>query len=207
MFSSEATVAADGSYRIDHVPPGDAEVCFVVPFYHSGGLSSYGYEQRTKVTLKPGQSTTVNIGGMGRAVIGRVVIPPSIAGQIDWTASQCEFSSRLHLPGRALPADWDRMDVQAKAKWNDQWRQSPDVRRYEEGFPKNIQYYPVKQEPSGSFRVEDVLPGTYIFVVQARSALRPPNPSRPPTRNSPSTQCQTAAATSRSTSAPSASPN
>jgi beta-lactamase regulating signal transducer with metallopeptidase domain/peroxiredoxin len=171
-LSSESTVAADGSYRIDRIPPGTVDVCFIVPLGHSGTMSSYGYAERTPIHLAAGETAHVNLGGKGRPVIGRVVMPPSIAGQIDWAFSNCEISTRLHLPGRVLPPHWDQMDAKGKADWDQQWQHSPEVVRY--GLElKGSRRYPFKLEPDGSFRVDDVQAGTYELQVQARDDSMP----------------------------------
>ena len=171
-ISSKSTVSDDGHFRIEHVVPGSVDVAFYVELASTTTSSTYGYAQRQKFEAKAGQTARVELGGLGRPVVGRVVVPTALAGQINWTASRYDINSRLHLPGRVLPADWKQMDAKAKAQWEEQWRQSPDVRRYDEEL-KTRKYYPVKLEPDGSFRVDDVQAGTYDFQVQAYDGSSP----------------------------------
>ena len=107
-ISSKATVSDDGHFRIEHVLPGPTEVAFYVELASTATGWSYGFVQPQKFEAKAGETARVEVGGSGRPVMGRVVVPPSISGQIDWLTSRCQISSR------AAPA-WPRPSGQLES--------------------------------------------------------------------------------------------
>lgn len=172
-LSSNATVSDDGHFRIEHVRPGPTQVGLYVLIAMSKSTWRGTYVQPQKIQVKAGETAHVDLGGVGRPVVGRIALPPSIANQVDWTFSDCSIRTRFRLPEPTLPANWNQMDAQAKARWYEQWRQTPQGRRYDEESKKS-KWYPFKVEPDGSFRVDDVEVGAYDFYIQVRDGSSPP---------------------------------
>jgi beta-lactamase regulating signal transducer with metallopeptidase domain/peroxiredoxin/protocatechuate 3,4-dioxygenase beta subunit len=166
---SDHTMADDrGHFVLSKVPPGKPEIAFVVTYGESNGMSGYSWTQRTPVIAESGKTAQVTIGGTGRPLIGHVVAPPELAKKIDWRSGSYWIQTKLHLPGRVLPADWNKMDEQARAKWNEQWSKSPEVVAYGKELEQR-KSFAVVVRPDGSFRVEDIPAGTYQFTINLTS--------------------------------------
>lgn len=121
-----------GEYRISHVPTG-------IPFG----------SQYTVAAVRAGETAKVMLGGMGRPVIGHVVIA-GLDSQPDW--SHVVHTLVLKLPDAQVPS---RADLEAYNAWA----------QTEEGRNRlrSQRQYGFRIEADGSFRVEDVQAGTYIM--------------------------------------------
>ena len=130
---------ADGRFTFDRVPPGEAWIGRQVI---SG--SSLSDTQRQNLTLAPGQSSTVNLGGMGRRIVGRVAIPPSLAQRQDWV-----FGWNCYITTKSFKDPTNILDL----LHNLYKAQQTEVR------------YPLEISQDGTFRIEDVAAGTYRLSV------------------------------------------
>ncbi|MGH9646224.1 MAG: hypothetical protein ACRD4E_05340 [Bryobacteraceae bacterium] len=125
---------------INFVPPGDRLLVRMIPT----GINSWQHSAPTGVTVKPGVTTAVTVGGTGRTVLGKIhVSEPSFA----WT----NVHGSLHLP---LPASFKQP---RSAEEQQKWSASPEAKL----ALKNYRAYPVEMSSDGSFHVEEVLPGKY----------------------------------------------
>jgi hypothetical protein len=161
-ISDSATVDPDGHFILSHVPPGKIMIVIEVKAAAADGMTTQvGYAQQTRVEVESGKTAEVSLGGMGRPVIGRLVMPPELAGvPAALAAGNSWISGKLHMAKRILPAGWDKMDEQTRAKWNQQWQQSPEVKAFE-NERENQKRYLVAVRPDGTFRADDVTAGEY----------------------------------------------
>ncbi len=70
-FLSNATADADGRFAFDRVPPGKVHVARTVRLSDRMTTSTHA----TAVEVGPGQTARIEVGGTGRPVVGRVVVP------------------------------------------------------------------------------------------------------------------------------------
>jgi beta-lactamase regulating signal transducer with metallopeptidase domain/thiol-disulfide isomerase/thioredoxin len=172
-MQDDAQTDADGHFTLAHVPPGRSTVGIEVRYGETPErMSMISWTQREKVDAVAGKTVTITLGGKGRPVVGRVQVPPALVGKVDWYRGSFAIRSRLHLPGRVLPPDWNTMDAAARAKWNQEWRKRPDVQQYNKELASEKDY-PVVVRPDGAFRVDDVVAGTYTINIRVEP---PPGP-------------------------------
>ncbi len=150
----------EGKFVFSTLPPGE---------YRIGYRGRFASSQSTNAIVGSGETVAVKIGGMGRPIIGRVVVTGADAAVTGKVASA---DLALRLPGEEIPRPAD------SAAYAD-WIESEGVRarmRSERSCSARIQ-------PDGSFRLEDIPAGTYIlsFLV---APDEPPgiSPSRRPER-------------------------
>lgn len=167
----EAVADGNGHFVLEHVPPGKTDIAIQVKSYEGLTWSSYTWTQRTRVDVEAGKTSQVTIGGKGRPVVGRFVGTPSLAGRINSFDASCWISTKLRLPDHALPPDWQKLDANARRRWNEQWQKSPEVQAYEKAREAAI-YVFVRIADDGAFRAEDVPAGSYELRVQV---MTPPN--------------------------------
>jgi hypothetical protein len=73
-FYSQTQTGPDGRFRLDHLPPGPMQICRQVR--ERFGSTTLGVDTLdTPVTIPAGRTITVNLGGAGRPVIGRLALP------------------------------------------------------------------------------------------------------------------------------------
>ena len=98
------------------------------------------------VEVKAGEVTQVVYGGVGRPVLGRVVLSDP-KRKVDWNSGHHSFGTKFPRPPRQLktPEEWE------------QWNHSPEMKEARE----NHRYYGLRLAEDGAFRIENVLPGTY----------------------------------------------
>jgi hypothetical protein len=165
----KATADAQGHFALSFVVPGDAGVALEVKTQETKSSASYGFAQRQRVTIAPGETTRIEIGGKGRPVTGRLVAPPEATGKVDWAYADTRISTKLGpYPKQDLPADWKQMDTAAQLAWQKAWSQRPEVQAFQKAQDAR-RYFPVRVESDGTFRVDDVPAGTYLLTVSLQS--------------------------------------
>jgi len=111
------------------------------------------------VEVAPGQTVTVAVGGVGRPVVGRVIVPPQARRQIDWTNANAGINSQL--PDVPLPEGFDEMTPGQQADWEAEWLRSEQGRAWRRAERHHL----VLVRADGTFRVEDVAAGGYELEV------------------------------------------
>ncbi|HEX5245004.1 MAG TPA: M56 family metallopeptidase [Tepidisphaeraceae bacterium] len=164
-MEEHVTIDSKGNFVIPRAPMGPAVVGIQVIWGDAKRPEQIGATQRVTVEVAPGKTNEVVLGGSGRPITGRVITPPNLADQLDWYGGRFEIRTRLHLPGRVLPADWKTLTDQQRFAWNEQWRKTPEVVAYEKELAKR-KYYPVVVHPDGTFRVDDIVAGDYVLYIE-----------------------------------------
>lgn len=171
----KADPADDGKFSFEKVPPGErvAALQFRLNDRESGRTAnSHG----VPVTVKPAGTSTVMIGGTGRPIIGRVHVTGAEVQDLDWKRDQHTMQSSITIPVNISPplitpnmSDGDRQ--KAFREYNE--RQAA-FWRTEQGraLERQRRSYTLVFENDGSFRVENVEPGTYSVYIS------PTNPDR-----------------------------
>jgi protocatechuate 3,4-dioxygenase beta subunit len=162
----ECTTKADdeGRFVLAFVPPGKANVAIQVKLGETPTSASYGFTKHQSIDVEAGRATRVTLGGTGRPVSGRLVAPAGLPAKVEWYYAHASITTKLDMPKRTLPPNWEKMDDAAKRQWNETWRARPEVQAYDKAI-RNREYFPVRVEADGSFRVEDVTAGTYRLQV------------------------------------------
>jgi len=155
---TSARTDANGRFAFPRVAPGDVWLTHRVSV-QPGDERQSGHQY---VRVEPGSQVRVQLGGVGVAVTGRV----------DWP-----FNDRLNFYGTMWanqshgmrpPDNWNTMTMEEKRVYERIWRNSPEG----EQFKKEVRNYEFRVQPDGSFRVEDVLPGSYQMQVRADAQKR-----------------------------------
>jgi peroxiredoxin len=77
-----------GRFRFDWVIPGSGRISRSVVTKFSGGASQHRPCWPEPISVKPGQTVQVTIGGKGRPVTGRVVLDGTPEAPIDWSRNE-----------------------------------------------------------------------------------------------------------------------
>jgi RNA polymerase sigma factor (sigma-70 family) len=144
---------ANGRFVFARVAPGDVWLTHSVVI-RPGEARPSGHHY---VKVAPGDHVQVQLGGIGRVVVGRM----------EWNSTdKLNFYGTLWAKenhGMRTPRDWRDMSMEEQRKYVRQWRESTEG----ELFKQEVRNYEFPVQADGTFRVEDVLPGRYRMQVRA----------------------------------------
>jgi hypothetical protein len=154
----ETLTDADGRYSFKTAAPG-------LSWLSRGPLTNrFRIDLHTLVDVKAGATTVTQMGGKGRAVIGRAATVPSNEPdtKLQWVnrGNQNVEGQYSHndRPSMKLPPGWERMSREEQTRLRLEWEENtPEGRlsvEHQWGEPFDI-------NPDGTFRIDDLTPGKY----------------------------------------------
>ncbi|MGN6644591.1 MAG: carboxypeptidase-like regulatory domain-containing protein, partial [Verrucomicrobiota bacterium] len=145
----KAKTDEQGRFVITFVPPGEHGIARLVP----NGENSWRHRLLGTVMVKSGETAHCTFGGNGRTIIGKIKFAESEMPDLKRASVMINTPiSRLMEKSRQLKTDEER-----KAFYqSEEFQAATKVQR---SFPATLQ-------ADGSFRVDDVLPGTYEVAFQ-----------------------------------------
>jgi thiol-disulfide isomerase/thioredoxin len=160
LFFVNARTDADGRFVLQRIPPvGAAELSRVV---NTNQLS-----QAKAVDVAPGKTTKVELGGMGRQVVGRLDAPAALMDRHDWLWVG-EICTSEKVPPDPMPDDVKKQTAEQRQRWRTEFGKSDAGKAYLAARQKVLDSptYPLEVASDGSFRIEDVAAGTYDLRVR-----------------------------------------
>jgi thiol-disulfide isomerase/thioredoxin len=176
-MNDSATTDHEGRFAIRYMPVGPVSLHRSVEI--GGGMSTSVDTQRVEVI--EGTVTSVQIGGVGRPVVGQVVLPEMSASAADaglvYRASSTATLNRVvNLPDVPMPAEVLASNDDAQQAWLDAFFKSEEGQKSQENrmrlYSEQAKFYCVVLDPSGRFRVEHVLPGEYTLRIPIERQLQ-----------------------------------
>ncbi len=186
---TDAKTDSSGHFVFPRVPPVDVKA-FYSPSIHRGGAALNSITEITNITLEPGESRAVTIGGQGRPVIGKMElrnytkpirweeqvfwiesIAPEPPGAPTFDAANDEFRA-----ARSQSRTPDQLDA-AESRFLKKREQISLALRDYYSTPAGRQYwlskrsYLLRFSPDGSFRIDDVPGGKYELTVDLRETV------------------------------------
>ncbi|KAF0175886.1 MAG: sigma-70 family RNA polymerase sigma factor [Limisphaerales bacterium] len=166
-----AKAQSEGRFAFEFVPPGEHSVSFEPDIPVSIGLSPESHTVR--VTVRPGATAQVRLGGAGRAVVGRVTAE-GLERKVKWRQDVHRLTSVREYPKEinTYPSSRDfatREAFAAAVNQINQRRQEFERSPAGRAAQLNRREYVLLFNPDGGFRVDDVLPGAYNLFIGPRA--------------------------------------
>ncbi len=142
-----------GRFEFPRVPglPGRIGRQLIIKHDPEGGyMSTTG--PALNVELEPGRTHTVNLGGSGRAAVGRIRVPGWYTAPVDYSWGSGHLK-RIE-PAPPYPPG---LTTGEQRDWYETWKQTDAGRAYW----LDERWYGFLVEPDGSFRLPDLPPGKY----------------------------------------------
>jgi peroxiredoxin len=170
-----ADAGPDGSFAFNRVPPGERRVSL----YHSIRINDSTRSMNShsvSLTLEPGQSTNIVIGGSGRTVTGRMTVVGADPQDVDWLRDFHQLTPvrplnmnipRLEMSGNLTQEQQEAIWAQQRRTENAFWR-TPAGRAYE----REQKSYLVQFATNGTFRVDGIPPGEYNLNISLTDPTR-----------------------------------
>jgi RNA polymerase sigma factor (sigma-70 family) len=144
---------ANGRFDFPRVAPGDVWLTRTVAVRPGEGRQS-GHHY---VKVAPGDHLEVTLGGTGCTITGRLETASS--SNLIFYGSM--WAKERH--GMRPPRNWRSLSIEERRLYAREWRESLEG----ELFKHEVRNYEFPVQSDGSFRVEDVLPGSYRMQVRA----------------------------------------
>ncbi|MAE64239.1 MAG: hypothetical protein CMJ18_08175 [Phycisphaeraceae bacterium] len=201
-FDYRVQTADDGSFVFERVPERAGRISREFRTSKRTRSSSHAVPFETM----SGQVTRVELGGTGRPVTGRLVLPDSEDQPVIWGHGSYTIATSQAVAPPATLSEIRRLEPDARRRQYEAWKRTEQGARYLDArrrLARDRRHFAVKVEPDGSFRVDDVPAGEYVLRATLREsprgrqcalATRSPDASG----NSQSPKCPVAAAMSRS---------
>ena len=148
-FDLMAKTDNEGRFRFERVPPGNHTVYRYISD-HEGKPGEIGFSHGEPVTVRPGETSEVTIGGKGQAVTGRFALSQPVTNY-DWKAKLVALIE-------------ERPDLVAPKM--EQFPNNSAFFKALNGYNASFGKYYLRFDPDGSFRVDDVLPGQYTVAIR-----------------------------------------
>jgi peroxiredoxin len=156
---------ASGHFVIEHLPPEPTMIGRGCEWHMPGNRSASAYTQTLKVEVRAGETARVQIGGMGRPIVGRLVLPNELAARDDWDFGLCNVGHRddpLPLP---MPEDVKKASLEDQQKWYATFNASAAGKQFAADQWKKLladhSQFPLVVQRDGAFRIEDVPAGGF----------------------------------------------
>lgn len=156
VFEYNARTDDQGRFAVEHVPAGVAQVSTGTRFGKNPG--PYGIVSSPRRLIRPGESLTLNVGGTGRPVVGKIRVRDG--NELAVTGG------RLVLKTNEMPEP-DEPSAEEMKTWDMEKRflHHFDHYRSPEGLARRLaaRVVQVQVQPDGTFRAVEVEPGTYTL--------------------------------------------
>ena len=164
-------VDSNGKFVFNKVRPGNATLSRVV----RTSENSRSYANQKYIEVISGETVNVEIGGGGRTIVGKLIIPGYTMDDFDrmWSlrveGKPVEVDmSNIKLPKINLPERYFVMSEDEKQAWQTEWMKTEEFKECQKQADSQIQNvsqksYPLVFKSDGSFSTDDVLPGEYVI--------------------------------------------
>ncbi len=173
---------AGGHFLIEGLPPGELEISRRLNFPGRSPATTLETQQR-RISVREGHTTQVTLGGSGWLVTGKMKLSGPLQ-TIDWRPARQSFTTSIAgLP--PLPAFPTRPDFTSATEFGFAKAQSdarvPEFWCSQPGqlAARQARSYGLVFDADGSFKIEDVAPGSYELTVTAPDP-NPPSPDSKP---------------------------
>lgn len=168
----EVVTDKDGQFVFERVFPGYGSIGRNMVFMVDDGATEVTSSKRVPAEFVSGKTKTVNVGGDGRAVIGKLVPPETHVGKVLWNLATIWVEVDLPQPHWPEPPKDIQNDEARIEKWWIEWQQTAEGKAIMAAAVK--QQEDQRKQPSflasvdrdGTFRIDDVSAGKFAITVR-----------------------------------------
>jgi uncharacterized GH25 family protein len=167
----EATTGAGGVFVFDRVLPGDARIGRRIVYMVDDGATEVSSSKMVPIELAAGETTRIDLGGDGRAVVGKLAPPPGHTEKVLWSFARVQVQIDSKLPKSPEPPADVQNDREQYQAWWKQWSTTDEGKAWHEAYKTHERervvtpYFYASAGRDGTFRIDDVPAGDYVLSV------------------------------------------
>lgn len=142
---------AEGGFVFAQVPPGRHKLMRTTPQRETGGATSWQDGEKVDIEVRPGETTTITLGGNSYSVTAQIRWPSGLKREANH-----RFFASIHTPMPQPPAGI-QLNQEAMAKW----AQSPEI----QALAKNAKSFPAAVAANDTLTSSEVTAGQYVLSV------------------------------------------
>ncbi|HBL44464.1 carboxypeptidase regulatory-like domain-containing protein [Gimesia sp.] len=157
----------NGRFVFNRVFPGKCRVGREITMIVNEGTSEVTSSHREKVELFAGKTTTLNLGGTGRRIIGQLVPADGYSGRVIWNLNLIRLEGALEPPPAPPVPEKIKQNAALLQLWYAEWFKTEAGKAWRIAHEKYLQlqadntYFSASIGDDGAFHIDDVPPGNY----------------------------------------------
>jgi hypothetical protein len=168
----EVTTGLEGKYVFERVVPGKGRIGRSISLMVNDGATEVTSSKQVAAEFPPGETTQLNLGGDGCAVVGRILPPPNAEQPPLWNFALVNASTFIPPLESPKPPPEAANDPELTRAWREQWEASSEGRAWRSAYNTYqslrtiVPYFTATVARDGTFRIDDVPSGRYVLSVR-----------------------------------------
>ena len=159
-----------GNFVFDKVPPGERRI-YIEYRFKERNYGETPLSHGLPITVKPGETAEVMLGGSGRNVMGRVKVVGGEQSDVDWKRDVHKLTLNLASTEALKAPDVSKLrsPEEQRAAWAEFNQRQREFWRSEAGRARDLaeRTYVLLFDTNGNFHVDNVPPGKYTLQINA----------------------------------------
>ncbi len=166
------TTGKEGRFVFERVFPGKGRIGRQILLMVNDGATEVTSSQRVSAEFSAGENTTINLGGSGRPVVGKLAPPADYTGRVLWNFALIHVQADISPPPRPAPPAEAQGNPERTRAWWESWRWTDAGMAWTSAYEtsKQLQWesplFTASVDRDGSFRLDDVPAGNYVLSVR-----------------------------------------
>ena len=168
----DVTTGKDGRFVFERVFPGQGRIGRRILLMVDEGATEVTSSQRVSAEFISGETTTLDLGGSGRPVVGKLAPPADYSERVLWNFALVDVQADLKAPDAPAGPAGVRDDPELRKAWREAWKTTDEGKAWTVAYEAYQQltlafpYITASVDRDGTFRIDDVPPGAYVFRVR-----------------------------------------
>jgi hypothetical protein len=168
----EVTTGPEGQYVFERVVPGKGRIGRSILLMVDDGAAEVTSSKRVAAQFPPGETTVLDLGGDGCAVVGQILPPPNLEQPPLWNFALVDVSTFLPPLDMPMAPPEVQNDPELYRAWRQKWEATPDGRAWRsahdtyQALRAIVPRFTATVARDGTFRIDDVPSGSYVLSVR-----------------------------------------
>ena len=166
---NEVTTGVDGRFVFERMFPGKRRIGRHILLTVDQGATEITSSHHVMTEFPAGKTTTLELGGKGRAVIGKLKPPARHSETVHWSFATVDVRAEVPDPPAAPAApDSVRDNPEKRKAWWEAWKVTAEGRAWEalKQAGADADYFTASVGRDGSFRIDDMPTGEFTLQVR-----------------------------------------
>ena len=159
---NDVVAGKNGSFKFERVFAGRCSISRNIALVVSEGAMEVASSRREFFNVSAGQSVKVDVGGKGRAVVGKLLPAKQLTEKPRWKFADISVSRHVDVRPPTMPNDV-AADATKSRIWYEKWLRTPPGQEYTRlnAIADNSPSFFATVDDEGNFRIDDMPKGKY----------------------------------------------